>query len=274
MNENEIVDGAGEIRKLGCLLPPAGFVSSFPVFEDAVPQLSDLEVEDIAKSGVMDGRKKFDSTWIADQKSHGSCNGWAGAMALSRARVRRGLERVMLSGSYLYSLINGGSDNGSMLEDGMKTMQSRGIATAATVGWDQIYPSQYDRAKADAEAARFKGFECYAVKTKQGLFSAAALGFDVVVAVHVGNRFMNVDANGVAGADSGPGNHAVGADGIIWIGGRPYLTGFNSWNLSYGAQGRMNMGWEHFEQPFGYHVFYAIRSTGDDPSGHNPPSAN
>ena len=268
-----IVDGAGEPRRLGCLLPPAGFVSALPAFEDRVPLLKDTEIQDIAKSGVMDGRKKFDPSFIKDQKSHGSCNGFAGAMALTRARIRRGLDRVDLSGAYLYSLINGGRDQGSMLDDGMQAIQERGVATADTVGWDAIYPSRYDRAKADAEAKRFRGFECYAVKTPAGLFSAAALGFDLVVAVHVGNRFMKVDSEGVAGVDNGPGNHAVGADGIVWAKGGPHLTGFNSWNRTYGADGRMLMGWDHFAQPFEHHVFYAIRSTGDDAGGTNPPAA-
>lgn len=272
MNENEIVDGAGEIRKLGCLLPPAGRVCALPVFEDAAPQLTDAEIESIARSGVMDGRKKFDSSWIKDQKSHGSCNGFAGAEALSRARVRRGLERVDLSGAYLYSLINGGSDNGSMLVDGMEAIQ-HGLATEATVGWDAIYPNRYDTAKAKAESDRFKAFECYQVRTLKGYWSALALGWDTVVAVHVGNRFMSLDSNGIAGVDSGPGNHAVCVDGLIWVNGLTG-TGANSWNLTYGAQGRMNLVEDHFRQTFPNHGFYAIRSTMDDPQGKNPPSAN
>lgn len=269
---NIVTDDTGAVRTLGCLLPPSGFVSAFPAFEDAVKPLSDAEIRDVAKSGDADGRKRFDSSWIQDQKSHGSCNGFAGAMALSRARVRRGLDRVILSGAYLYSLINGGRDQGSMLDDGMREMQARGIATQETVGWDAIYPSRYDRAKADAEAARFKGFECYAVKTPAGLFSAAAMNFDLVVAVHVASRFMRVDSDGVAGVDRGPGNHAVGADGLVWVNG-PTLTGFNSWNRSYGVDGRMLLTWDHFAGTLGNHVFYAIRSTGDDPQGSNPPAA-
>lgn len=268
-----VVDPTGELRRLGCLLPPAGFVCTFPVFEDAVPLLSDTQIEDIAKSGSADGRAKFDASWIQDQKSHGSCNGFAAAMALSRARVRRGLDKVILSGAYLYSLMNRGRDQGSTLDDGMKLLQERGCATAATVGWDAIYPSRYDRAKADAEAARFKGFECYQARTRQGLFSGLALGFDAVVAVHAGNRFMRVDAEGVAGVDGGPGNHAVLADGIYWTARGVTATGANSWNTTYGANGRMGLTWDHFAQTTQYHPFFLIRSTGDDPSGTNPPAA-
>ena len=272
MNDTIMTDD-GVTRILGCQLPPAGFVTSFPALEDAVPTISAKDIEEIARSGDMDGRAKFDTSFIKDQRSHGSCNGFAAAAALTRARIRRRLPRVDLSGAYIYSLINGGRDSGSLLEDGMKVMQSRGIATESTVGWDAIYPSRYDRAKADAEAERFKGFECYAVKSKEGLWTALALNFDVVVAVHAGNAFMRLDSQGVCGVDSGPGNHAVAVDGLVWIDGQPVATGYNSWNTSYGNQGRMLMTWRHFSQPFGYHVFYAIRSTGDDTQGDNPPDA-
>lgn len=268
------VDATGELRRMGCLLPPAGFVSSFPAFEDKIPLLEDADIKRIAQSGDADGRNKFDVTWIQDQRSHGSCNGFAGAMALSRARVRRGLERVTLSGAYLYSLINGGQDRGSALEDGMRALAERGCATLATVGWDAVFPSQYDRAKADAEAARFRAFECYAVKSLQGLWSALALGFDCVVAVHAGSNFMRVNSQGVAGVDNGPGNHAVLCDGLTWEGGELVGTGANSWNVNYGVNGRMGLRAAHFAQTFSRHVFFALRSTSDDPNGNNPPAAN
>ena len=179
-----------------------------------------------------------------------------------------------LSGAYLYSLINGGSDNGSMLDAGMAAIQSRGIATEETVPWDRIYPSLYDRAKADAEASKNKGFECYAVRSRQALFSALAVGFDCVVAVHADNGFMALDSDGVAGGGNGPGNHAVLCDGLYWSArrGRPVGDGVNSWGLSYGDRGRMGLDWNaHFAPTTQYHVFYAIRSTTD--GGDSPPAA-
>lgn len=258
-----IDDANGEPRKLGTLVPPAR-VSAFAVFEDTIPVFTEDELIAIAKSGDADGRKKFDPSYIADQKSHGSCNGYAGARALTRARVRRGLAPVMLSGAYLYSLINGGSDNGSMLEDGMQAVVKNGVASEATVNWNQIYPNQYDRAKANAEAEKYKGWESYAVKTQAGLFTAAAKDFDLVVAVDVDNSFMQLNANGFPGSGRGMGNHAVGADGLTYSGGELALTAFNSWNTSYGADGRMLLSWaKHFTRTFTAHVFYAIRSTLD-----------
>lgn len=257
----------GRKRKLGTLKPPTGFVSSLPLFEAAVEPLDDSTLLRIAKSNSATGRTMFDSSWIMDQGQYGSCNGWAGASALSRARVRRGLKRVNLSGAYLYSLINGGRDNGSMLDDGMRTLQSRGCATLDSVKSNQIYPSKYDRKKADREAAKHKAFECYQITSREGLWTALALGFDVVVAVHAGNAFSNIDRNGIAGVNNGNGNHAVMADGLLYAGGEIVADGANSWGTRWGDVGRMLLRWKHFERTIGVHSFYAIRSSTDGDDG-------
>jgi hypothetical protein len=266
MSELKTIIVNGRKRKLGTLKPPAGFVSSLPVFESAVEPLDDSTLTRIAKSNSATGRTMFDSSWIMDQGQYGSCNGWAGASALSRARVRRGLKRVNLSGAYLYSLINGGRDNGSMLDDGMRTLQSRGCATLDSVKSNQIYPSKYDRKKADREAAKHKSFEAYQIGSREGLWTALALGFDVVVAVHAGNAFSNIDRNGIAGVNNGGGNHAVMADGLLYAGGEIVADGANSWGTRWGDRGRMLLRWKHFEQTIGVHAFYSIRSSidGDD----------
>ena len=215
-----------------------------------------------------------DNSYVADGIGVHNCNGFAGAKALQRARVRRGLPRVNLSGAYLYSLVNGGQDNGSMLDAGMAAIQSRGVATEETVGWDAIYPSRYDRAKADGEAAKHKGFECYAVRTRQALFSALALGFDCVVAVHADDGYMQLDGEGIAGGGQGPGNHAVGCDGLGWSSryGVPLADQYGSWDVTAHDRGRLFLSWNrHFAPTTNYHVFYAIRSTTD--GGESPPAA-
>jgi hypothetical protein len=265
---NEIIDDSGVVRKLGLLAPEPGFVSSFPLFSSAVAVWPESDVRAMARSGLMDGRKKFDDSWIKNQRDKGSCAGFAAASALSRARVARGLERVDLSGAYLYSLVNRGRDQGSLLDEGMMALQSRGVATEATVPWDRIFPSQYDRVKADAEAAKYKGFECYQTRSRAELYAGVAMGYFGVVAVHVGNNFMRVDRNTmIAGADNGIGNHAVLVDGIATEGDEIVLTAANSWDLTWGVRGRMNLTWErHLAQPNRHHPYYLIRSTtdGDD----------
>lgn len=188
---------------------PVSASSAFIAYETIGPMLSMTDIVDLAKRGSRTrGRQRFDSTWIKNQRTKNSCQGFASAGTVQRARVRRGLKRVNLSGAYAYSLVNGGRDRGSMLEDGMVACE-QGYATEETVPWDAIYPSLYNATKAKAEAARFKAREVYAVRTEQGLFSALASGFDCVVAVHADDGFMRLDSRGVAGGGNGPGNHAV-----------------------------------------------------------------
>lgn len=237
--------------------------TSLDVYEASGPMLTKTEIIKAAKSGEFDGRKKFDVSWVKNQRIHGSCNGFSEASALSKARVRRGLKRVDLSGAYAYSLINGGMDRGSQLESGMIKAQSVGIATEKTVPWDKIYPHLYDSEKANKEASQYKAFECYAVNTWLGLLSALAAGFDVVTAVHVGGNFMRVSGDAaIAGVDYGPGNHAISVDGLIWAG-EVVPTAQNSWGTSYGVNGRMQLMEAHFSEPSRYHMSYAIRSTTD-----------
>jgi hypothetical protein len=263
MSDPIVIDG--DPKGCGLLMPAIPCSTTFPVWEDRLPLWSESEIVDIARSGLMDGKKLFPTDWIQDQRDKGSCNGFAGASALSRARVRRGLSRVDLSGAYLYSLINWGRDTGSLLNDGMAAMQTRGIATAETVKWDQIYPRLYDQSKADAEAALYRAFECYAVKTIQGLWTALAAGWDCVVAVHAGNAFMRVGTDDVVGVDAGPGYHAVMADGLYYSSrlGQLVACGVNSWGTRYGVGGRMGLTESHFRQTLQHHAFYAVRSTTD-----------
>jgi C1A family cysteine protease len=261
-----IIDG--KRRGLGLLLPPKDLVCDLPVFGDVVEPLDQNTLKRIAQSQTSVGRTLFDRSFIKNQGQYGSCNGFAGAAALTRARIRRGLKRVDLSGAYLYSLINGGQDNGSHLSAGMRTLADKGCATEATVAWNKIYPSKYDRTKANREAAKHKAFECYRIDNAAELWTALALGWDVVVAVHVGSRFSKLNSNGIAGVDSGRGNHAVMCDGLLYVGGEIVGDGVNSWGTGWGDRGRMLLRWSHFKQTIGIHSFYAIRSASD---GDNKP---
>lgn len=192
--------------------------------------------------------------------SGNSCNGYAGAGAYAKARYLRGYtDGKLFSGAFLYSLINGGRDQGSSLESGLKALQKTGVCEASTVTWDMIYP-RMQPANAKTEAAEHLGYKCYAVQSRQGFRTAVAAGFPVIVAVHAGRNFQRL-SNGIAGVDNGPGNHAVHVDDISLIDGKECYDMQNSWNLSYGENGRAWLTWDSFEQTFGKHTFYAIPST-------------
>lgn len=255
--------GAREI-KLGCVAPPTDFVSALPVFGETVETLDTKTLEVLAKNPVAVGRTMFDSSYIVHQGSYGSCNGCMGAGMVTRARVRVGHKLVHLSGSYLYSLINGNQDHGSTLDSGMEAIRKYGIATLNTVPINKIYRTQYDKSVADREAKKYRAEECYRLESIQELWTALALGWDCGVVVQAGNNFGNLDRNGVAGYTRGSGNHAVGADGLLWAGGEIVADSYNSWGTRYGDRGRMLLTKRHFEQTIKVHAFYAVRSVASD----------
>lgn len=258
----EIVDQEGLVRRLGSLLPQQGFVSSFNTFEEEHPVWDDAQILRVIKDPNRTPRRVlFLVYWILNQLSHGSCNGFAGAGALQKARYLRGiLDKLLLSGAFVYSKINGGRDNGSALEDGLKTIQIDGTCPQVLVPWNMIYPNQQPKT-AVAEAKKHRGLAAYAVQTKQGFRTALAAGFPVIVAVHAGRNFQTLNSQGIAGADNGQGNHAIHCDDICIINGKEVYDAVNSWGANYGTEGRAYLTWDSFEQTFGRHTFYAIAST-------------
>lgn len=269
MGEREVTDLTpyldinGNERRLGLLLPPTGFVSAMPVFEDNHAEWSDAEIRDVITDPNRKlGRKLFGDDWVHNQGQWGSCNGWAGAGCYARARYLRGYtDEMQFSGAWLYSLINGGMDRGSALEDGLAVGLTNGFAELSLVPPNEIYPHlQRQREAARASAAAHKSFRAYAVKTQRGLRTALAAGFPCVVAVMAGRNFERL-TNGVSGVDAGQGNHAVLCDDLVLIDGRELFDMCNSWGLGFGDRGRSFLTWASFAQTFGTHTFYAIAST-------------
>lgn len=259
-----IEDIYGELRRCGSDPVPEGFVSAFNTFETTFEVWDDAQIKRvITDSNRAPRRKLFGTKWIHNQKSHGSCNGYAGAGVYGRARKLRGInDDFQFSGAFLYSLINGGQDNGSALEAGLRKLLSDGVCLADTVLWDMIYP-RLQPSHAKAEAAKHKGLIVYPCETLQGLRTGLAKGFPAVVAVHAGSSFQKLDSRGIAGVSSGRGNHAVGVDDLCYVGGIETYDMFNSWGTQYGTQGRAYLTDDHFEQTFGSHQFYLCASTAE-----------
>jgi hypothetical protein len=203
----------------------------------------------------------FGRNFMQNQLSWGSCNGYAGAGALRKAGHLRGSTKIPhLSGAILYSLINGGRDNGSMLHDGLKRVPIDGVCPEELVPASQIYPHlQPPNAKAVAKLLR--GLAAFPVGTRQGFRTALAMGFPVIVAVHAGRNFQRLSQSGIASADAGRGNHAIHADDIVFVNGQECYDNANSWGFGYGQEGRVYLTWDSYAQTFGTHTFYAIAST-------------
>lgn len=270
MADHDIIAIAGEEFGTG-LHVPAVRETSCPLFADSGDMLTADQIKSIiADPNRQSGRKRFGDDWIGNQGSLGACNGFSTAYGVARARVRRGLPRVMLSGFGLYSAINGGRDNGSSLERGFKWIQENGVPpiTAdekATYLWSQV------PAEAKAKMGEYKAIECFGISTELELACALARGYDCIVAVHANNRWSQLDSDGVCGESNGLGNHSVLCDDVTLSSSGGFLFDMaNSWSTRFGHRGRGFLAWRrHFLESIKHHYFFAIRSTVDS-SGDNP----
>lgn len=188
-----------------------------------------------------------------------------------RSRALSGASFERLSGSYVYSFINGGQDQGANIINALAAIRDHGTSTDELCGWDAIYPSRISP-EARMAATRFKATELYVAETFEEVMTAIQLsGFIPIFAVQVGNRFTSLDANGVCGFDSGPGNHAVHGDGAKKLASGEWLIDMpNSWNLTFGQRGRGRLQERHIEG-ISYQECFVIRAHAEDPQEPNSP---
>lgn len=259
----EIADIHGNVRRLGSLEPDAGMLRAIV---EAAEVADEWEDEDIRRA-ITDpdrvaARKLFGDDWICNQLSFGSCNGWGTSEVISRGRYRRGFRDglIKLSGSYLYAWMNGNQDNGSNLSDGLRMAELHGAPPQSLVPANLIYRRQMPPT-ADAEAAKHKGFRLTPLLTLRALRTALAKQDPCVVAIHAGSNFQRLNSQGIAGVDSGRGNHAVCCDDLCLIGGKEVFDMPNSWGLSYGINGRSYLTADHFAQTMSVHGFWTLSTT-------------
>lgn len=249
-----------------------------PALNSIADALGVLTFDDIRKivesSEFAFGRQLFDSSWITFQNGYGSCAGYGGASSFGKARYMQGHPRIDFSGDYLYSLVNRGRDMGSGLENNMRALLDKGVCTAATVPLGGIYPSKYDKQTADAEAARYRGHELYAVPDEQSMATALAMRLPVVMAIHVTNRWRQFDGDDVLAPCNGVGNHCEHLDDIKWDAKRGCFLyrKATSHGKDYSDDGYCWTLWEdHYKQTSRNHMFYAVSASIDDKQGDNPP---
>jgi len=264
-----IFDNDDQLRKLGTLvvLPEHDEadkrnLTSMPVYEDSFTVFDDATIKRlITDPNRRVSRDLFGIEWLLNQLQYGSCNGHAEAGAYQRARYLRGFDdKTLFSGAFPYSLMNGGRDNGSALEDGMKVSQEVGNVPLSMVSAEMIYPKLQPPGCREV-AMNHKAFKAYAAVTMQGFRSGCAAGFMGIVAVHVGNTFSRLNSMGIAGVDNGAGNHAVCVDDMRLINGTEVFDDPNSWGPTFGQNGRCYLTKDHFAQTFRNHMFYLIPST-------------
>ena len=274
----EIQDRSGVIRRCGALPPDLTKVkASFEAmatqaFEDVYPNLVCTESEIVKmltnNADRTPRRKIFDNHWIAEgnQGQVGSCNGWMTSSIESKLRWLRGIQDgLVLSGSYIYSLINGGNDNGSALQDDIGAMTAYGACPASMCDantWHRNQTKQFD-----SEAAKHKQLNWMPVKTLEGFFSAIYFGALGGSCVDVNNAFANWNGVGICPTGSGIGNHAVHVDDVVIYKGSLATDSPNNWGLGWGDRGRGLFTADTYARTFQNHQFYVAFSTAEaDPA--------
>jgi hypothetical protein len=166
--------------------------------------------------------------YIHNQGQVGQCNCDATAAAAEDTRSIAGLEGVKLSAADLYNRINGGADNGSLLEDAIAEMMTNGIGTAATSGL--IWRRGMKSASAE-ERARFKVKEAYLCPTFDHCYSAVLSGFRMISGIAWYDNF-NPDSSGwlPASGRGSSGGHAIKGRKATRQGKRFGIWHDNSWN--------------------------------------------
>jgi hypothetical protein len=174
----EIVLPDGTTRRLGNIMPPAGRVKlAAPHFgtTPATPLVPRAEWADRIRA-VADGPDFAFLPPVHDQDGVGQCNCDDTTALIESVRMQQGLPHVELSAADLYARINGGRDQGSLLEDAMAEVMANGVGTAATSGriWKR---GDYKGPAPASERVRFKVLEAFLCPTFDHCMSAVLAGF-------------------------------------------------------------------------------------------------
>lgn len=196
---------------------------------------------------------------VYDQDGRGQCNASATCTAVEACRNVAGLTPVHLSAGDLYSQINGGRDQGSLLEDGLDAATTSGVATAASVKyvWDG---RRYDTPQVKAERAQYRVIEAYVCPNFDAMASALQQGFFVVEGlVWYDNDVPDRDGWIPAVGRGGAGGHALCGYGLAKKGDGTWgIRTRNSWGAGWGLGGDCVIPEKRFDQRIG--GFWAVRS--------------
>lgn len=250
----EITDNIGE-RRLLMPLENQRVTKAFRVFGDAgsAPLIPEKDWKPVDSSHAI--------ALIKDQDGVGQCNAEATVYCAEAIRALDGMPYVELSAANLYGRINGGRDQGSLLEDAIEEINKVGVCSAKTVGrldWrPNGWPTNWKQ-----EAQRYRILEWWWCPTAEHLVSAAMHGWIMNIGMMWGSG-DNTDADGflpdkVSGQAGG---HAVCRAGFLIDSKRgPYFPGPNSWSMKWGAKGWMNITLARLKREEGNFGWFAARS--------------
>lgn len=206
-----------------------------------------------------------DHSYVAEGIGVHNCLPHAFATACMVSKAVAGDPYVDLDPFFLYTLINGGRDQGSNAGDAVQALTSVGICPRGIVPYGTVRPKGYST-KAMEAASACKLRDAVEIKGYEQFLTAILLGWGVTFDVQAGGRF-NTDSDGVCGYLGGWTNHEVFAGeeikkvkGVLLPGGR------NSWDVRWGVQGRCLWTPRHCDSS---NTSFALRFVYGDPNDHS-----
>lgn len=196
---------------------------------------------------------------VHDQDGKGQCNASATGTAIETSREIGGMSYVELSAGDLYSQINGGRDQGSLLEDGLEVATRDGMAPSKLVPY--VWNGRQYQTQAVKDARKqYRVVEAYLCPTFDHVASAIQQGFPVVVGIWWYDSYFRVDADGWLPRPSGNrGGHAITSYGLTKRGTQWGVSTRNSWGVAWGNGGNFVIPETAFD-PNGISGYWAVRS--------------
>lgn len=242
-----ITDDTGVVRYLGNNEQPGGLVKAWPTFGDTEDQKVLSRAELLSQAEEVDLFNDPSLPYVHDQDGIGQCNADATAAMAEFLRARQGLTFIETSAADLYDRINGGYDGGSLLEDAMHEMTTRGIGTSATAGklWRRGM-----RGASDEERSRIKVKELWTCPTFEHFGTACLKGYAGVVGIwwYSGYR-VGSDGWLEARTSGSRGGHALMSFKLVRRGTQLGLATQNSWTMQWGVRGLCVLPEECFRMP-------------------------
>lgn len=271
-----LLDAGGKVVKEGTAptKSPADFIAFFDAHHDApramglimaAPRLKWVEFGSTPNTPIIPRtqwpKSRRLTTFLPpvyDQDGIGQCASSSCCTVIETAAYLRGIPYPKLSAGDLYSRVNGGRDNGSLLEDNIAEAMKNGVAPASMVPyvWDR---RRHNTPEVVAARKKYRVAEAYWCPSFDAMVSAILQGYAVGHGLMWFNNFKP-DADGwlPARGFGRAGGHALCGYGIeTKADGTVGIVTRNSWSASWGVAGDCIIPESLFSGQIG--GYYAVR---------------
>ena len=230
---HSFIDSTGQERFLGNIEAQVRF--AWPKYGDtpAAPKIDRAQWKGLIDK--LPGAAGPDSPYLSpthDQNGVGQCNADGSTSAMESQRLKQGLPLVMLSAGDLYHRINGGSDRGSLLEDGLRESFS-GVATVEQCGGN-IWRKSGWRSGSAEQRRPYRLLEAFICPTFDHCMSAVLMGFDLVSGIMWYSNYEPGSDGWLPAGRGGGGGHAVHGYKPTYRGPEFGIWHKNSWGQRWG----------------------------------------